>query len=58
MEWSKFKLGANAILAVFMAVCRAGAAASEMPLHQYIAKLGGKPMYNFVMPVPSFYVIK
>merc|ERR1712139_450066 len=55
--WSKSKLGANAILAVSMAVCRAGAAASEMPLYQYIAKLSGKPMDRFVMPVPSFNVI-
>jgi len=55
--WCKAKLGANAILAVSMAVCRAGAAASEMPLYQYIAKLGGKPMDKFVMPVPSFNVI-
>merc|ERR1719469_757676 len=55
--WCKSKLGANAILAVSMAVCRAGAAANEMPLYQYIAKLGGKPMDKFVMPVPSFNVI-
>merc|ERR1712113_223096 len=54
---AKSKLGANAILAVSMAVCRAGAAANEMPLYQYIAKLGGKPMDKFVMPVPSFNVI-
>merc|ERR1711920_150230 len=55
--WSKSKLGANAILAVSMAVCRAGAAASELPLYQYIAKLAGKPTERFVMPVPSFNVI-
>merc|ERR1740121_1271532 len=55
--WCKSKLGANAILAVSMAVCRAGAAASEMPLYQYIAKLGGKPLDNFVMPVPAMNVI-
>jgi len=55
--WSKSKLGANAILAVSMAVCRAGAAASEMPLYQYIAALAGKPTDRFVMPVPSFNVI-
>lgn len=55
--WSKSKLGANAILAVSMAVCRAGAAASEMPLYQYIAKLAGKPMDKFVMPVPCLNVI-
>merc|ERR1719229_1922240 len=55
--WSKAKLGANAILAVSMAVCRAGAAASRMPLYQYIAQLAGKPYDSFVMPVPSFNVI-
>merc|ERR1719443_1377761 len=55
--WSKSKLGANAILAVSMAVCRAGAAASEMPLYQYIAKIAGKPIDRFVMPVPSLNVI-
>merc|ERR1740129_2496905 len=55
--WSKSKLGANAILAVSMAVCRAGAAASQMPLYQYIAKISGKPTDKFVMPVPSFNVI-
>merc|ERR1711881_85379 len=55
--WSKSKLGANAILAVSMAACRAGAAASEMPLYQYIAKIAGKPTDRFVMPVPSLNVI-
>lgn len=55
--WSKAKLGANAILAVSMAVCRAGAAASKMPLYKYIAKLAGKPMDKFIMPVPSLNVI-
>merc|ERR1719157_99585 len=55
--WCKAKLGANAILAVSMAVCRAGAAASKMPLYKYIARLAGKPTDKFVMPVPSFNVI-
>merc|ERR1711967_202614 len=55
--WCKSKLGANAILAVSMAVCRAGAAASGMPLYQYIAQLSGKATDKFVMPVPSFNVI-
>jgi len=55
--WCKSKLGANAILAVSMAVCRAGAAACQMPLYQYIAKLGGKPTDKFVMPVPCLNVI-
>jgi enolase len=55
--WSKAKLGANAILAVSMAVCRAGAAASEVPLYKYIARLSSQPDDKFVMPVPSFNVI-
>merc|ERR1711862_569642 len=55
--WCKSKLGANAILAVSMAICRAGAASKEMPLYQYIAELGGKPTDRFVMPVPSLNVI-
>jgi len=55
--WSKAKLGANAVLAVSMAVCRAGAAASRMPLYKYIARISGKPYDSFVMPVPSFNVI-
>jgi enolase len=55
--WSKAKLGANAILAVSMAVCRAGAAALGMPLYKYIARLAGKPTDKFVMPVPSLNVI-
>jgi enolase len=55
--WSKSKLGANAILAVSMAVCRAGAAASMMPLYKYLARLASKPYDSFVMPVPAFNVI-
>merc|ERR1719258_466011 len=55
--WSKSKLGANAILAVSMAIARAGAASKSMPLYKYIAELAGKPTDKFVMPVPSFNVI-
>merc|ERR1712178_611372 len=55
--WSKSNLGANAILAVSMAVCRAGAASMQMPLYEYIATIAGKRTDNFVMPVPSFNVI-
>merc|ERR1711939_825426 len=55
--WSKSKLGANAILAVSMAIARAGAAAKSMPLYKYIAVLAGKPTDKYVMPVPSFNVI-
>merc|ERR1719159_234434 len=55
--WSKSKLGANAILAVSMAVCRAGAASMQMPLYEYVSLISGKPTEKFVMPVPSFNVI-
>ncbi|OXB71323.1 UNVERIFIED_CONTAM: hypothetical protein H355_016345 [Colinus virginianus] len=55
--WCKSKLGANAILAVSMACCRAGAAAKGLPLYKYIATLAGKPTDKMVMPVPFFNVI-
>ena len=55
--WSKSVLGANAILAVSMAVCRAGAASMQMPLYEYIANLAGRPTDKYVLPVPSFNVI-
>ncbi|EER17442.1 enolase 2, putative [Perkinsus marinus ATCC 50983] len=55
--WCKAKLGANAILGVSMAVCRAGAATSGMPLYKYIAKLAGKDTEKFTMPCPCFNVI-
>merc|ERR1712217_576752 len=52
--WSKSSLGANAILAVSMAVCRAGAASMQMPLYEYIANLAGRPTDKYMLPVPSF----
>ncbi len=52
---SKKNLGANAILAVSMAVTRAGAVEKNIPLYQHIAELGNKNKYVF--PVPSFNVI-
>jgi enolase len=55
--WSKSKLGANAILAVSMAVCRAGAQAYDLELYEYIAQISDRPRSKFVMPVPSFNVI-
>eukprot|EP01027_Heterolobosea_sp_BB2_P027000 GEZU01042160.1.p1 GENE.GEZU01042160.1~~GEZU01042160.1.p1 ORF type:complete len:480 (+),score=209.01 GEZU01042160.1:135-1442(+) len=54
---SKSKLGANAILGVSLAVCRAGAAAKGVPLYQHIADLAGKSGKSFVLPVPAFNVI-
>ncbi|KAH0472383.1 MAG: hypothetical protein KVP17_002356, partial [Porospora cf. gigantea B] len=55
--WCKQKLGANAILAVSMAVCRAGAAAGGLPLYQYVARLAGTSQNSYVLPVPAFNVI-
>jgi len=49
---NKAKLGANAILGVSMAACRAGAAADGIPLYQFLNKLAGSP--EMVMPVPCF----
>ena len=53
----KSKLGANSILAVSMAVCRAGAAASHMPLYDYIATLAHYPTKPHHLPIPSFNII-
>lgn len=55
--WCKSNLGANAILAVSMALARAGAAAKKIPLYHYLAELGGKPTNKYVLPVPSLNVI-
>jgi enolase len=52
---NKEKLGANAILAVSMAVCRAGAASNEMPLFKYIAKISGNN--GKVLPTPQMNVM-
>lgn len=53
---NKSKLGANAILAVSMAVCRAGAAAKNLPLWKYIAQISGtkKP----ILPTPSILLLE
>jgi enolase len=55
--WSKSNLGANAVLAVSMAICRAGAASMQIPLYEYIAYLASRPTDKFVMPVPCLNVI-
>ncbi|CAI5961204.1 unnamed protein product [Closterium sp. NIES-64] len=53
--WCKGKLGANAILAVSLAVCKAGAGVLKIPLYQHIANVAGNK--KLVLPVPSFNVI-
>ncbi|MBD3163576.1 phosphopyruvate hydratase [Candidatus Woesearchaeota archaeon] len=52
---NKSKLGANAILAVSMACCKAGAAARKVALYKHIARIAN--VGDFIMPVPSFNVI-
>jgi len=54
---NKDKLGANAILGVSLAVCKAGAAHASIPLYQYIARLAGKTEKDYILPVPCFNVI-
>jgi len=49
---NKSKLGANAILGVSMAVCRAAALDAGLPLYAYIRKMhGGKGSYLLPMPM-------
>lgn len=57
---NKSKLGANAILAVSMAVCRAGAATKKMPLYQHLADLSGFKIQNskFIIPLPMFNILE
>lgn len=51
----KAKFGANAILGVSLAVCKAGAAEKGVPLYRHIADLAGNP--EVILPVPvRFYV--
>lgn len=52
---NKATLGANAILAVSLAVARAGAAEKGVPLYRHIADLAGTP--KLVLPVPAFNII-
>ena len=49
---NKSKLGANAILGVSMAVCRAGAAFKKVPLYQYISELSGFRIHNSEFRIP------
>jgi enolase len=53
---NKSRLGANAILPVSMAVCRAIASAKEIPLYQYIAQLA-EVRDPLILPKPCFNII-
>merc|ERR1712110_997405 len=52
---NKNTLGANAILGVSMAVCKAGAAHKGVPLYRHIADLAG--VKDVMMPVPALNII-
>lgn len=61
---NKSRLGANAICGVSLAVCRAGAAAKNLPLYQYIAEIyRGRASVKLsedgplTLPMPCFNVI-
>uniref|UniRef100_A0A8C2E749 phosphopyruvate hydratase n=1 Tax=Cyprinus carpio TaxID=7962 RepID=A0A8C2E749_CYPCA len=51
----KAQFGANAILGVSLAICKAGAAEKSVPLYRHIADLAGNT--ELVLPVPAFNVI-
>ncbi|XP_043928061.1 beta-enolase-like [Protopterus annectens] len=52
---NKSNFGANAILGVSLAVCKAGAAEKGVPLYRHIADLAGNE--DIILPVPAFNVI-
>jgi enolase len=52
---NKGKLGANAILAISLAVAKAGAAANKTPLYMHFAHLAGRD--KVMLPVPMANVI-
>lgn len=54
---NKSKLGANAILPVSIAVCRAGAAAKNLSLYSYIAQLAENSSPLTELPSPAFNII-
>ncbi|XP_032904402.1 alpha-enolase isoform X1 [Amblyraja radiata] len=52
---NKSKFGANAILGISLAVCKAGAAEKGVPLYRHISHLAGNT--QVILPVPAFNVI-
>ncbi|XP_062321837.1 gamma-enolase isoform X1 [Osmerus eperlanus] len=52
---NKSQFGANAILGVSLAICKAGASEKGVPLYRHIADLAGNT--ELVLPVPAFNVI-
>lgn len=52
---NKSKFGANSILGISLAVCKAGASAKKIPLYKHLANLAG--VKEIILPVPAFNVI-
>jgi enolase len=59
LDGTEFKsnLGANAILGVSLASCRAGANLLNMPLYNYIRKVYSIKDKNYVLPVPMMNIL-
>jgi len=55
---NKSKLGANALLGVSLAACRAAADSLHVPLYQHIGKIAfGKPSRDHLLPLPMSNVV-
>ncbi|MFA5175518.1 MAG: phosphopyruvate hydratase [Patescibacteria group bacterium] len=54
---NKSRLGANAILAVSLAACRAGAVSIKKPLYKYIRDVYKIPEKSFRLPVPTMNIL-
>jgi enolase len=54
---NKAKLGANAILAVSMAVARAEAISEKLPLYEYLARLDPDFAGKFTLPIPMMNIM-
>ena len=54
---NKSRLGANAILSVSLAVARAGALASKLPLYRYLREVFNIKARKFILPIPSFNIL-
>ena len=54
---NKGRLGANAILGVSLAIAKAGAIYSKLPLYQYVRKTYRLPVTDYRLPVPMMNVI-
>jgi enolase len=54
---NKSRLGANAILAVSMAVARAEAISEKLPLYEYLAKMNPEHKENFILPIPMMNIM-